>query len=158
MGLDMYLKERHREYVYEPKQKQLVAEAFPNIGLGSRDSGMTVSLDVEVMYWRKQNAIHNWFVENVQNGVDDCGDYPVSIEQLMALRDTCKSVVDDHSKAPVLLPAKSGFFFGSTDYDEWYYEGAEATYNELSNLLIDHAVGKLKEGIYNREFFYRSSW
>ena len=25
-----------------------------------------------VGYWRKQNAIHNWFVENVQDGIDDC--------------------------------------------------------------------------------------
>ena len=26
----------------------------------------------EVMYWRKANYIHNWFVENIQNGSDDC--------------------------------------------------------------------------------------
>ena len=29
----------------------------------------------EVAYWRKQNAIHNWMVENVQRGVDNCASY-----------------------------------------------------------------------------------
>lgn len=158
MGLDMYLNERHREYVYEPKRKQLVAEAFPNIYLGSEDSGVSVTLDTEVMYWRKANAIHKWFVENVQNGVDDCGEYPVSIEQLMSLKDTCKRVIDDRSNGGDLLPTGSGFFFGSIEYDEWYFDTVERTYNELSNLLIDHAVGKLKEDVHDREFYYHSSW
>ena len=26
----------------------------------------------QVGYWRKANQIHNWFVENVQDGEDDC--------------------------------------------------------------------------------------
>lgn len=26
----------------------------------------------EIAYWRKANAIHRWFVDNVQNGTDDC--------------------------------------------------------------------------------------
>lgn len=26
----------------------------------------------EVGYWRKANAIHGWFVDNVQKGNDDC--------------------------------------------------------------------------------------
>ncbi|NLK92374.1 MAG: hypothetical protein GX273_04465 [Bacteroidales bacterium] len=43
--------------------------------------------DPEIMYWRKANEIHNWFVENVQNGVDDCGYYEVSIDQLYDLMD-----------------------------------------------------------------------
>ena len=25
----------------------------------------------EMIYWRKANAIHNWFVENCQEGVDE---------------------------------------------------------------------------------------
>ena len=32
----------------------------------------------EVGYWRKANAIHKWFVDNVQKGEDDCGEYLVS--------------------------------------------------------------------------------
>ena len=29
-------------------------------------------IDEEVGYWRKANAIHKWFVDNVQDGNDDC--------------------------------------------------------------------------------------
>jgi hypothetical protein len=46
-----------------------------------------------VAYWRKANQIHNWFVENVQDGNDDCKDYYVSRKQLEELRDTCKAVL-----------------------------------------------------------------
>lgn len=40
-----------------------------------------------VAYWRKANAIHNWFVENAQDGVDNCGTYEVErylLEDLLA--------------------------------------------------------------------------
>lgn len=49
----------------------------------------------EVGYWRKANQIHNWFVENIQNGVDDC-DYhrEVREEDLLELLDVCKTVLD----------------------------------------------------------------
>ncbi len=47
-----------------------------------------------VGYWRKANAIHRWFVENVQDGEDDC-DYhrEVTAEDLEELRDLCIEVV-----------------------------------------------------------------
>lgn len=45
-----------------------------------------------VGYWRKANQIHNWFVENVQNGIDDCKAYEVTEEKLRELLNTCKMV------------------------------------------------------------------
>lgn len=49
-----------------------------------------------VGYWRKANAIHRWFVENVQDGEDDC-DYhrEVTAEDLTELRDLCIDVVEN---------------------------------------------------------------
>lgn len=51
-------------------------------------------IDQEVGYWRKANAIHRWFVENIQDGEDDC-DYhrEVTAEDLEELRDLCIEVV-----------------------------------------------------------------
>lgn len=48
----------------------------------------------EIGYWRKANQIHKWFVDNVQDGVDDC-DYhhEVTKEKLEKLLDTCKTVL-----------------------------------------------------------------
>ena len=48
----------------------------------------------QIGYWRKANAIHNWFVQNVQNGVDDCGTYIVTKENLEELLYACNVVVD----------------------------------------------------------------
>ena len=46
----------------------------------------------EIAYWRKANEIHNYFVEHVQHGVDDCGTYDVSKKQLEDLLYKCKEV------------------------------------------------------------------
>ena len=116
--------------------------------------------------WRKANHIHNWFVENVQDGNDDCGTYEVTWEQLENLLDTCKRVIDgsklvkgkivngqtlengewkniyedgeyieDSSVAEELLPTTSGFFFGSTNYDQWYYADVEDTIKIIERVL-----------------------
>lgn len=50
------------------------------------------SIWAEVGYWRKSNQIHNWFVKNVQNGVDDCECYEVTEDDLQKLLMTCKKV------------------------------------------------------------------
>lgn len=44
--------------------------------------------------WRNANAIHKWFVDNVQDGQDDCGTYEVSITELAGLHDTCKAILE----------------------------------------------------------------
>ena len=36
-------------------------------------------------YWRKANAIHQWFVHNAQNDNDDCKKYPVKRKKLESL-------------------------------------------------------------------------
>jgi hypothetical protein len=46
------------------------------------------------------------------------------------------------------LPTTSGFFFGSTDYDEWYMEDMKLTKKILTEALAD------KQG----EYYYHSSW
>jgi hypothetical protein len=101
--------------------------------------------------WRKANAIHKWFVKNVQGGVDDCGEYLVSPEKLKELSRLCKQCIDDVGKAEKLLPTSSGFFFGSTEYDEWYMEDLRDTSKKL-----DWALGEHPEKIY--AFYYSSSW
>lgn len=120
----------------------------------------------EVGYWRKANAIHKWFVDNVQDGEDDCGSYEVDREQLERLLHLCHLVkkhsklvegrvangyhfegyekvydyedgmiIEDPSVAMMHLPTQSGFFFGSTGYDEYYLEDIEDTIEILTNVL-----------------------
>lgn len=109
------------------------------------------SFYVEVGYWRKANQIHNWFVQNVQNGVDECQLTIVSKEKLEELLETVKEVLKNKAKDKQLLPSRSGFFFGSTDYDEWYFEDLKNTKKILTKVL--------KETDFEKEvIFYQSSW
>ncbi|RLB83158.1 MAG: hypothetical protein DRH15_05655, partial [Deltaproteobacteria bacterium] len=52
-----------------------------------------IKVVIEVGYWRKANAIHRWFVENVQDGNDDCERYYVPREKLKELKDLCQEVI-----------------------------------------------------------------
>ena len=69
------------------------------------------------------------------------------LNQLKELLDVCKQVEADHSLAESLLPSESGFFFGATDYDEWYYNDIANTIKILEDALVD-----------GDDFYYSSSW
>ena len=56
------------------------------------DSFAYDTIFTEIAYWRKANEIHNYFVEYVQHGVDDCGTYDVSKKKLEDLLYKCKEV------------------------------------------------------------------
>lgn len=108
-----------------------------------------VSVSVNAAYWRKVNAVHKWFVDNVQNGEDDCGEYYVSHEKLQELLATARAAYS--AKDPSELPPSAGFFFGSYDIDEWYWHGIKNTIDQLAKLteLPDFD---------NLSFYYQSSW
>ena len=91
----------------------------------------------QVIYWRKSNQVHNWFVTNAQDGEDNCQPHSVSREQLEELRDLCRTVLEDNSKAEELLPTRAGFFFGAIDYEEWYYYDLQYTVEKIDEVLKD---------------------
>ena len=114
----------------------------------------TWELQYEVMYWRKANQIHQWFVDNVQNSVDDCGSYTVDSCQLEELMYDIDLVLADHRIAEDVLPTQNGFFFGGTEYDDYYYADLRDTKRSLKPLI--------KRKMYKREDMfqlrYTSSW
>lgn len=132
MGLDMYL--------YGVKSNYWLHDY--NIG--------QVKTVVEVGYWRKANQIHQWFVDNIQRGVDNCATYYVSKEDLEQLKTICEEVLKHPEKAEELLPTQEGFFFGTTDYDEWYFNDIQDTI-EICKWCLEEKRG------YDY-FEYNSSW
>lgn len=182
MGLDMYL--YRKTYIWNDKETKLSIKVGKDAPKYARDEVEKINpskvkyIVEEVGYWRKANAIHQWFVNNVQGGEDDCGNYYVDESQLKELRDVCQRVlnesklvkgkvvngytyengksvpnyedgeyIEDSKVAEELLPTQSGFFFGGTEYDQWYIRDLEETIK-----IIDEA---LKIG---GEFEYHSSW
>ena len=146
MGLDMYLTTKVYLWFDNDKAKQQIKEA-----LGTKWPAETIqSVTIEAGYWRKANAIHKWFVDNVQDGKDDCEAYYVSRENLSKLRQVCKEVLENPSKAPTLLPSQSGFFFGGLEYDEDYLDDLRHTIDVIDQALSpEHAT---------ESFYYQSSW
>jgi len=104
----------------------------------------------EIMYWRKANAIHEWFVQNVQNGMDECNPHEVTQNQILELRNLCQEVLEDYTVAEELLPTTQGFFFGSTEYDEWYFMNLKSTVDAFDEILEDSEADDI--------FIYQSSW
>jgi hypothetical protein len=183
MGLDMYLfkKTYVKNWEHKGDDNYYIPEFRKKNGDETfiRPERVTYIVE-EVMYWRKANQIHKWFVDNVQDEDDNCGEYYVSRNQLAELRDLCKQVLESTVliegavingytceggvKIPIiedgkvmensrvaeeLLPVAEGFFFGSTEYNEWYYNDIKETYETLNDLLSEEGDGG---------FYYQSSW
>lgn len=116
MGLDMYLNKRVR--VNED------------------------SVDEELVYWRKANAIHQFFVD-IDDQYESCESIEVTKEMLGDLADRCARVLLNKDLASELLPTTSGFFFGSTEYDEFYFNSLAKTIEKITPIISD---GDIKDG------------
>ncbi len=153
MGLDMYLFKKTYVKQWEhtlPEKLFHVDVKRGDIPYTSIKKDRVCYIIEEVGYWRKFNALHQWFVDNCQDGVDDCSkESHVSKEQLYELLDILKQIDKDHSLAEELLPTQEGFFFGGTEYNDYYFQDVEETIKLISNLLEEEGDG---------EFYYNSSW
>lgn len=116
-----------------------------DMGLASRPKEKT-----ELTYWRKANQIREWFVNNLEDFHDE-GESKVEKEDIEDLLDVCKKVLDNHELAPELLPVSEGFFFGSNEYDEWYFEQIEETVESLTSILS--SVDWENEDVYYWEWY-----
>lgn len=189
MGLDMYLwKINNQALAYKDEDVWDLHETNPTLYkklkpyMKKTKYGNFDTIHEEVGYWRKANQIHNWFVENVQGGVDDCSSYIVSKEQVEELLDICYQVKDsitlidgevrngqiskngvmvdniepgkqivNTTIAEELLPTCEGFFFGGTDYDQWYAADIYDTIEILERILSDFDFE-------NYTLLYSASW
>lgn len=158
MGLDQYLTKRNyvKNWGFTPDEQTYKITIERN---GDRTTINPTRINYileEVGYWRKANHIHKWFVDNVQEGEDDCGEYYVSDEQLEELLSVCKQVVENPKLGEELLPTQSGFFFGGTEYDEYYLQTIQQTID-----IIEPLVDELRRAREMEEYpqvFYQSSW
>jgi hypothetical protein len=165
MGLDMYL--YAKKYVSQNMdidpdgntyEDILSVLGISNSDLGAPDYG-SLSVSVKTIQWRKANAIHGWFVRNVQDGEDDCGSYEVNREDLSNLRTACERVLADHDLAQELLPPAEGFFFGGTELDEWYFGELEETKKSLDKILATTSpFSNSPDTLRGWWFEYSSSW
>lgn len=96
----------------------------------------------EIGYWRGADPIHSWFVENVQQGNDDCRPHNVYQEDILALL----LLVDD-----ILSKRQSEAMMPS------YRLSSEESLEALNNTkpILEKALALSKSGW---RLEYRSSW
>lgn len=161
MGLDMHLSKR--TYVknwdhHTPKERHDVIVRKGGETVQSIKPERVSSIQEDIGYWRKANHIHNWFVQNIQNENDNCGEYYVGIDDLINLLEVCKEVKKDPERADELLPTVSGFFFGDTDYDEYYMKDIDYTIEILEEVLSEKYMDENGREHYTGDYYYSSSW
>ena len=178
MGLDQYLRRCtsvHSFWLNSPKIKELgLAPKIILEDLEDIDPDKICSIVEEICYWRKCNAIHRWFVENVQEGEDDCGTYYVGRDQLKELLTTCEEIWEfylenknNHGQpneeakqfALVGLPNGEGFFFGNQSYDKDYFEWQiQPTIEMLKPIVGNYGTVDGSESLLLQQFEYQASW
>ncbi len=103
-------------------------------------------------YFRKVNFLVRFFANkgfDVEHQIPFCFNKDIAEELL----DLCNQVLEDHSKAAELLPTMGGFFFGSTDYDEYYFKDVEEVKNWIEDKLLP-MFDKLEDN----EYIEFSTW
>lgn len=113
MGLDMYLYRM-------PRYKNTTAKE-------------------EVGYWRKADQIHNWFVENVQNGADDCDFYECTEEDLGKLLEICMTVKNGITMVPGKIHVGTTYFKGTVT--ENYEDGMVIEDTSIAEELLPTCAG-----------------
>lgn len=159
MGLDSYLYVEKYEsccawdkgaiekkaHFYPEELKELGEKIFEN-------NFMSKEISYQVAYWRKANMIHKYFVDKCAEGVDDCRPVWVSVDTLEDLVKRCRDVIEHPEKAKDILETSGGFFFGSTEYNEYYMRDLENTVEMLEPIIEFLKKNK------NYQAVYRASW
>ena len=168
MGLDMYLE---REYDCGGA-KGIIDISVNNVKIPIKLDRCTYITE-QIGYWRKAYAIHNWFVKNIQDGVDNCGSYEVLVEDLRQLLEICTEI-----DAKAQIDEKPGYTWGvilntwdmekllpmeemrrdknGVLYDFGYLYNARRTKDILTELLNEDRA--IKNQCLFPEYIYRSSW
>jgi hypothetical protein len=163
MGLDMYLYKAKRQKDFSEETVVKICREIDNLDCLTDnvlknylaqfayevefDNIKRFILSSRIAYWRKANMIHGWIYEHRKN--EALNDYdPLVLDEykINQLLKVCKEVMKeeekvlkthDTEKVEILLPTKSGFFFGSCEYDIGYFEDVESAIKQLEDVLTN---------------------
>lgn len=88
----------------------------------------------EDMYYRKVNSLYAYFSDRLEN--EQCLVTKADVEDIID-RASKVLLAHDEEVSAELLPTQSGFFFGSTEYDEYYYDDIADVYKQFTKYLED---------------------
>lgn len=124
MGLDMYLL----------GEKSF----FPKVAI--EDGYKVESHILELGYWRKHPDLHGFIVETFADGIDNCRQIELSVNNIKQIIQAIKDRV---------LPKTTGFFFGESD----------SSMDERSIEILEKAIAWVEDEKEEfRSIHYRASW
>ena len=156
MGLDMWLtikpksEDDFNDVAYWRKANQIHQWFVNNCANGDLDSTLNF-VDVSFDDLRNlkqvcQDVIAN---SNLISGEVNNG-YRFENGNKVSIKEPGK-YIEDSSYAKQNLPTMQGFFYGSTDYDQWYFRQLESTIEQIDNILSD-------ESLQDVQLSYVASW
>ena len=174
MGLDMYLygiktfsalqENKEKKFANDPAYVRtfeytslLNNHNLSDLPLDDTTAWASYSIKLPLAYWRKANHIHGWFVKNVQGGNDNCAEYSVSRKQLDLLNTAATATLSAPSRAKEYMPTTEGFFFGSSDYNDYYFEELRSI-AALTRSILDLPTGDYSDFADFDDIIYYSSW
>jgi len=186
MGLDMYLNKKTYVQNWSHHKKSDNHNVTVKRGGKLREDikpDRVTYVTEQVSYWRKFNALHGWFVNELNDGFDNCAPIHVSKENFIELLELLKGVqnVINNSKKKTkilkdwngeeyehnvylceeevkeVLPPTQGFFFGGYEVDDYYKQEVDRTI-----MVIEETLKEIEEaeklGIYSSDYYYEASW
>lgn len=154
MGLDMYLYALDDEDLDSFNKIKTILKETPDTEYSKEEDELLEKFydkkGDELAYWRKANAIHKFFCDYGEV-VDEHIYYIIPRKLLVELLKKCMQVliIKHETYSEETLPTCGGFFFGSLEYNEFYYNYLEETVNTLAKLLKEYK---------NDYFLYCASW
>jgi hypothetical protein len=154
MGLDQYITIRHKSTNRSYKKYN----DFWKLSVEEREEKKIPDepdKDFIVGYFRKHNMIHKWFVDNVQNGVDDCGRYVITVKDLNKLLDICNRIMAGVTKSK--KPAKFMTDRDGVEHEIWQmdtYTPTEGILEYAKTILPTQSGFFFGDTDYSDDYFY----
>ena len=132
MGLDQYFE------IQKKRSEKELEEEIRRIFINEQPSDQEIE---NMAYFRKFNALQNYFEEKFN--LDNCEKVIMEDYIYEDLLDRTTKVLTAHQQktqteaeeiAIKLLPNTEGFFYGSQEYDEYYYEDVEKLIDDLQRM------------------------
>ena len=105
----------------------------------------------QIGYFRKFNALHAYIVNNLADGRDECQEIYITKDNLYTLLGKLYMISKNNELAESELPTASGFFFGGTEYDEWYFSDVKDALEMCELFLTNIDFDKY-------DLVYHASW
>ena len=167
MGLDMHLLKESIRGVNSRFVSEMVGGGVHTQGSGLRVSGefaniadidtdRVYSIMEEVGRWRNAYFLHEWIVNNANDGFDAGDRFRISFEVVKKLRDTILSVTNGDVKPEDVLPLP-GYeveLEGRT-YDDQYYELLRYTF-AITDEIVSRGDGSTNDVAF--DYYYHANW